>query len=104
MRGNSPLGIWHTLRATCTIASFAQAWIQTREPPISSKKALRRQRAERAREQRIKRGSEARTVRVAIALTVALVVVVLVVAMLWGGGQSSDGRVWSEAHGHWHNN
>jgi hypothetical protein len=70
---------------------------------MSSKKAVRRQRAERAREERIKRHSESRSFRVAMALTVAAIVVVMVVAALRGGsGQSSDGRVWSEEHGHYH--
>jgi hypothetical protein len=70
---------------------------------MSSKKALRRQRAEQAKEQRIKRRSESRNFRVAMAVVAAAVVVVLVVAALRGGsGQTSSGQVWSEEHGHYH--
>lgn len=70
---------------------------------MSSKKAVRRQRAERAKQQQVEQRSQARTFRIAIGLTVVAVVVLLAVAALrGGGGQTADGRVWSEEHGHWH--
>lgn len=69
---------------------------------MSSKKALRRQRAERAKERRTQQRNESKTFKVALVLTAILIVGTLVIAAVNGGGGETGDRVWSEEHGHWH--
>lgn len=70
---------------------------------MSSKKKLRQQRREKRAAERRTRGMNPATKF--ILATIALVVILGIVASLRGGpgGEAPwPGAVWSEAHGHWH--
>lgn len=68
---------------------------------MSTKKAVREQKAERERE---KRGSRRRGARTLLVLVLVAALIVLAGALILGPGNTDPnaGRVWSTAHGHWH--
>jgi hypothetical protein len=69
---------------------------------MSTKKALRQQRAERKKELREEERRSARNLRIGLVLVAILIVGTLVIAATLGGGRESGDRVWSAEHGHWH--
>ena len=70
---------------------------------MSTKREERKQRAEEHREaqERERRRRRWRSRVLAIVGTAALIAVVFLL-MRRRDGETSDGRVWSAAHGHWH--
>jgi hypothetical protein len=71
---------------------------------MSSKKQLRKKRQERRAAERQRR-SGLNPATLFILATVAIVVIIGIVASLRGpdaGSPPRPGAVWSEAHGHWH--
>jgi len=69
---------------------------------MSSKKAVRKHRAEREQE---RRASPRRGTRILVVLTLVAALIVLAAALLFGPGSAARnaGQVWSAEHGHWHN-
>lgn len=68
---------------------------------MSTKKAVRKQRAEREQERRAGWHRDARTL---VVLVLVAALIVLAGALIFGPGNTDPnaGRVWSTAHGHWH--
>lgn len=65
---------------------------------MSTKKTVRKQRAERGKDRKGRQRRSALTLAVLILLALA---VVLVIVLIVGEGPEDD-RVWSPAHGHYH--
>lgn len=68
---------------------------------MSSKKAVRKHRAEREQE---RRASRSRGTRILVVLTLGAALIILAGALLFGPGSAARnaGQVWSAEHGHWH--
>lgn len=68
---------------------------------MSTKKAVRKQRAEGEQERRASRHRDARTL---VVLVLVAVFIVLATALIFGPGNAdrNAGQVWSAEHGHWH--
>ncbi len=68
---------------------------------MSTKKAARTRQAEREKERR-GRGRRGSLTLALLVVGALLLVLATVLIFGTGGRDADDGRVWSEAHGHWH--